>query len=110
MAQISGRHSFCDCSCHPGHTPEQWYSYQQGTDVWSCAPPDTTWQEDPNHGWVPTSRVENCCGSTPTRSSGRRAHKSNMRKSYNKGGGVNTTNRGRFFGRTQTNPKGKPSK
>ena len=100
MAQISGRHSFCDCSCHPGHTPEQWYSYQQGADVWSCAPP----------GWIDGDRMENCCGSTPTRSSGRRAPKSNMRRgrSYNKGGRVNTNNR--FSGRTQNNPKGRTKK
>ena len=80
MAQISGRHSFCDCSCHPGHTTEQFYSYQHETDVWGCAPPGTTWWEHPDYGLMPSSRVENCCGSTPTRSSGRRTPMSNMRK------------------------------
>ena len=31
-------------------------------------------------------------------------------RGYNKGGRVNTNNRGRFSGRTQNNPKGKPKK
>ena len=44
------------------------------------------------------------------RGRGRGASKSNMRRGYNKGGKANPNNKSRFSGRTQNNPKGKPTK
>ena len=46
---------------------------------------------------------------TPGRRGRRRgaSTKSSMRRGYNKGGKVNTSNKSRFAGRSQSNPKGK---
>ena len=93
---------FCTCDCYNDAGP--WYD-------WS-----NTWSEGCYYlGYSITSTpfAGTCCNiNNQGRGRGRRAPMSNMRRgrAYNKGGRVNTNNRGRFSGRTQNNPKGKPKK